>query len=221
MAFMGDEQTGSYWQSVSGLQVAEELISETGEATGAVPGDAGWSDPHRVGHPDTAAEQPFSSQPASPTRPRFAGIATPSADRFRVHRPERAWPHAPLPEPIELIAPPAQPEGGIGQMASLLPMLGSLAIVALVIVIHSLAALVVIGGMILAMVGGGLAATISQRRSRTERWARTTQRYAAHLADVKTMAAGAAAAQRDALQACFPDPQNLVTIAARGDGLWE
>jgi S-DNA-T family DNA segregation ATPase FtsK/SpoIIIE len=109
----------------------------------------------------------------------------------------------------------------MGTMASLLPMLGSLAVVGLAFFIHSLVYLVIIGGMVLAMVGGGLATTISQRRSRARRWTRTTQRYTAHLADVRARAAAAAIAQRDALQACFPDPENLVTMAARGEGLWE
>jgi S-DNA-T family DNA segregation ATPase FtsK/SpoIIIE len=106
-------------------------------------------------------------------------------------------------------------------MASLLPVVGSLAMVGLALLIHSLVYLVAIGAMVLAMVGGGLAATIGQRRSRSRRWTRTTQRYAAHLTDVRTKAAAAAVAQRDALQACFPGPESLVTAAARGDGLWE
>ncbi len=62
-------------------------------------------------------------------------------------------------------------------MTSLLPMLGSLALVGLAFLIHSLVHLVVIGGMVLAVVGGGLAASISQRRSRAKRWTRTRQRY--------------------------------------------
>ncbi|MGN6791647.1 MAG: type VII secretion protein EccCa, partial [Streptosporangiaceae bacterium] len=138
-----------------------------------------------------------------------------------MHRPERAWPHAPEPAPIELLAAPVPPDAGTGRMASLLPMLGSLAMVGLAFLIHSLIYLVVIGGMVLAMVGGGLATTISQRRKAARRWTRTTQRYTAHLADVRTRAAAAALAQRDALQACFPDPESLLAVAARGDGLWE
>jgi ESX secretion system protein EccC len=201
--------------------VAEELTSETGKTTGVVPGDPGWWDPNRTGRPETAAEEIVSSRHEASAGPRYADIAAPSADCFRVHRPERAWPHGPQPAPIELIAPPAQPEGGTSRMASLLPMLGGLAMVGLAFVIHSLVYLVVIGGMVLAMVGGGLTATISQRRSRTKRWTRTTQRYAAYLADVRTRAGAAAIAQRDSLQACFPDPQSLITVAARGDGLWE
>ncbi|HET9897341.1 MAG TPA: type VII secretion protein EccCa [Streptosporangiaceae bacterium] len=143
------------------------------------------------------------------------------SDAFRVHRPERSWPHSPVPAPIELIAPPAPPDGGTGRLASVLPMLGSLAMVGLAFLIHSLIYLVVIGGMVLAMVGGGLAASLSQRRSRARRWARTRQRYAAHLTAARAQAAAAALAQRDAAQACFPDPEALCTVAARGDGLWE
>ena len=123
--------------------------------------------------------------------------------------------------PIELIAPPSPPDGGTGRMTSLLPMLGSLAMVGLAFLIHSLIYLVVIGAMVLAMVGGGLAASMAQRRTRAKRWARTKQRYAVHLADARTVALAAAQVQRDAAQACFPDPEALVTVAARGDGLWE
>ena len=201
--------------------MAEELISEKGKAPGVAAGDTGRPDPRSALHPDTTADQAFSSVPAPPATPGYAAAARRSADGFRVHRPERAWPHAPVPAAIELIAPPAPPEGGTSRMASFLPMLGSLAMVGLAFLIHSLIYLVVIGGMVLAMVGGGLAATISQRRSRTRRWIRTTQRYVAHLADVRARAAAAAVAQRDGLQACFPDPGSLVTVAARGDGLWE
>jgi DNA segregation ATPase FtsK/SpoIIIE, S-DNA-T family len=152
------------------------------------------------------------------------GRRDPVADRpeaFRVHRPERSWPHSPVPGPIELIAPPGAPDGGTGRMTSLLPMLGSLAMVGLAFLIHSLVYLVVIGAMVLAMVGGGLAVTMSQRRTRARRWARTKRRYADHLVTIRARAQAAALAQRDAAQACFPDPEALVTIAARGEGLWE
>ncbi len=126
-----------------------------------------------------------------------------------------------MPGPIELIAPPSPPDEGTGRMTSLLPMLGSLAMVGLAFLIHSIVYLIVIGGMVLAMVGGGLAASVSQRRTRARRWMRTRQRYAAHLTAARAQAAAAALAQRDAVQACFPDPEALCVVAARGDGLWE
>ena len=140
---------------------------------------------------------------------------------FRIHRPERSWPHPPDPAPIELVSPPSPPDGGGNLMTSLLPLLGSVAMVGFAFLIHSLVYLIVIGGMVLAMVGGGLATSMTQRRGRARRWARTQQRYIAHLEIARAQAAEAAAAQRDALEACFPDPEELRLVAARGDGLWE
>jgi DNA segregation ATPase FtsK/SpoIIIE, S-DNA-T family len=140
---------------------------------------------------------------------------------FRIHRPERSWPHPPAPDPIELVAPPSPPDGGGSVITSLLPLLGSVAMVGFAFLIHSLVYLIVIGGMVLAMVGAGLATNMTQRRGRARRWARTRQRYVAHLELARAQAAEAAAAQRDALEACFPDPAELRLVAARGDGLWE
>jgi DNA segregation ATPase FtsK/SpoIIIE, S-DNA-T family len=140
---------------------------------------------------------------------------------FRIHRPERSWPHPPEPAPIELVSPPCPPDGGGNLMMSLLPLLGSVAMVGFAFLIHSLVYLIVIGAMVLAMVGAGLATNMTQRRGRARRWARTQQRYVAHLEIARAQAAEAAAAQRDALEACFPDPEELRLVAARGDGLWE
>ncbi len=140
---------------------------------------------------------------------------------FRIHRPERSWPHPPAPAPIELVSPPTPPDGGGGLITSLLPLLGSVAMVGFAFLIHSIVYLIVIGGMVLGMVGAGLATNMMQRRGRSRRWARTQQRYVAHLEIARAQAAEAAAAQRDALEACFPDPEELRLVAARGDGLWE
>lgn len=141
--------------------------------------------------------------------------------RFRIHRPERSWPHPPAPAPIELIAPPSQPDDGTGKWASMLPLLGSLSMVGFAFLIHNLVYLVVIGAMVLAMVGAGLATSVTQRRRRARSWRRITTRYTAHLESVRIQAATAAAAQRDAAEACFPDPSALRIVAAGGDGLWE
>ncbi len=87
--------------------------------------------------------------------------------------------------------------------------------------IHNIIYLVVIGGMVVAMVGAGLANAVVQRRRKARRWRRTESRYRAHLESVRAQAAIAATAQRDALEACFPDPAALGLVAAGGDGLWE
>jgi DNA segregation ATPase FtsK/SpoIIIE, S-DNA-T family len=196
--------------------VAGELII-TNSGTNPPGGPGGSSS--RVSSTTVKRARPGPADGRDP-RPR-PNVAPGLPEAFRVHRPERSWPHAPEPVPIELLAPPAPPDGGSGRMTSLLPMLGSLAMVGLAFLIHSLVYLVVIGAMVLAMVGGGLAASMAQRRTRAKRWARTKQRYAAHLTDARTMALAAAQVQRDAAQACFPDPEALVTVAARGEGLWE
>jgi S-DNA-T family DNA segregation ATPase FtsK/SpoIIIE len=106
-------------------------------------------------------------------------------------------------------------------ITSLLPLLGSVAMVGFAFLIHSVVYLIVIGTMVLAMVGAGLATSMTQRRGRARRWARTRQRYLAHLELARAQAAETAAAQRDALEACFPDPAELRLVAARGEGLWE
>lgn len=155
------------------------------------------------------------------TPDRSSGSPASQAGTFRIHRPERSWPHPPDPAPIELVSPPSPPDGGGNLMTSLLPLLGSVAMVGFAFLIHSLVYLIVIGGMVLAMVGAGLATSMTQRRGRARRWARTQQRYIAHLEIARAQAAEAAAAQRDALEACFPDPEELRLVAARGDGLWE
>ena len=84
---------------------------------------------------------------------------------YRMHRPERSWPHPPAPAAIELAAPPTPPEGRTGLMTALLPALGSLAMVGFAFVVHSLIYLISIGAMVVVMVGAGLLTTVSQRRA--------------------------------------------------------
>ena len=67
------------------------------------------------------------------------------AEELRIHRPARAWPHPPQPAPIELAAPPSEPDGGGGMWTALLPVLGSLSMVAFAFLVHSLIYLIVLG----------------------------------------------------------------------------
>jgi S-DNA-T family DNA segregation ATPase FtsK/SpoIIIE len=104
---------------------------------------------------------------------------------------------------------------------ALLPALGSLAIIGLAFVVHSVIYLVVTGVMIVAMVGAGLATSVAQRRAATRQWGRTRIRYAEHLEAARAEATVAAGVQRDAARACYPDPAELVNVVAIGEGLWE
>jgi DNA segregation ATPase FtsK/SpoIIIE, S-DNA-T family len=186
--------------------------------------------------PGAPAQYPTPAGPGAPAEHQapaehrtFAEHRTPGAHRgpledspgFRIHRPERAWPHPPQPGPIELTAPPSPLDEGSSRWTSMLPLLGSLAMVGFAFLIRNLIYLVVIGTMVLAMVGAGIATSVVQRRRRARRWARTVRRYTAHLEVVRARAAMAATAQRDAAEACFPDPAALRMVAASGEGLWE
>jgi DNA segregation ATPase FtsK/SpoIIIE, S-DNA-T family len=164
--------------------------------------------------PGAAPDKPAAVPAAGPW-------AEPAAGKFRIHRPERSWPHPPEPVPLELVAPPSKPDEATGKWTSMLPLLGSLAMVGFAFLIRNLIYLVVVGAMVLAMVGAGVAASLSQRRRRAKSWARINHRYAAHLQAVRAAAAAAATAQRDAAEACFPDPAVLGIVAAGGEGLWE
>jgi DNA segregation ATPase FtsK/SpoIIIE, S-DNA-T family len=174
----------------------------------------------QIYRPGRAAVRP-AARPRMSVADELIGEATAGPARFRIHRPERAWPHPPGPAPIELISPPSRPDDGTSKLASMLPLLGSLSMVGFAFLIHNVVYLVVIAAMVLAMVGAGLAMSTSQRRRRARSWRRTAARYAAHVESVRARAAVAAAAQRDAAEAIFPDPAALRIVAAGGDGLWE
>lgn len=62
---------------------------------------------------------------------------------------------------------------------------------------------------------------LSDRRARAQRWTRVQERYREHLETIGAEAAAAAAAQRAAAEDCFPEPDSLAEVAARGSRLWE
>lgn len=144
------------------------------------------------------------------------------AVNLALHRPERVWPVRPRPGPIPLSAPPAPPDtGGGGLLSGLLPMVGSLSIVAFAFVIHSLIYLVVIAVMVVVMVGAGLATQMSQRRREGRRWAATKDRYRRHVEAVRFHAAGEAAVQCAGLQGLFPSMAEVLELVRQGEGIWE
>jgi S-DNA-T family DNA segregation ATPase FtsK/SpoIIIE len=104
---------------------------------------------------------------------------------------------------------------------ALLPALGSLAMIGLAFVVHSVIYLIVTGVMIVAMVGAGLATSLAQRRAASRQWEKARGRYAAHLDTARAEATAAAEVQRDAARACYPDPAELARVVADGEGLWE
>lgn len=138
-----------------------------------------------------------------------------------LHRPERSWPLPPPIGPIALAAAPGLPEperGGL--LTSVLPLVGSLGIVAFAFVVRSVVYLVVAGFMVTAMVGGTLGARAVQRRSERGRRTRARAGYERHLRDVAGRADAAAVVQLDGLLGLYPDTVGLLAHAAAGI-VWE
>jgi DNA segregation ATPase FtsK/SpoIIIE, S-DNA-T family len=139
-----------------------------------------------------------------------------------VHRPERTWPVQPAAGPIVLAAPPVapEPESG-GAWMTLLPLLGSLGIVAFAFVVRSVLYLIVATLMVVAMVGGTLGMRVVQRRRDAERRNRLRRLYLAHAAEAEARAKATAAAQRDGLLGLYPDTPGLLAAARDQRALWE
>jgi S-DNA-T family DNA segregation ATPase FtsK/SpoIIIE len=143
-------------------------------------------------------------------------------DGTPVHRPERSWPIRPPEGPIVLAAPPVapEPESG-GAWMTLLPLLGSLGIVAFAFVVRSVLYLVVATLMVVAMVGGTLGMRVVQRRRDAERQDRLRRRYLAHAAEAEARAKAAAVVQRDGLLGLYPDTPGVLRAAREQGALWE
>jgi S-DNA-T family DNA segregation ATPase FtsK/SpoIIIE len=139
-----------------------------------------------------------------------------------VHRPERTWPVRPPEGPVVLAAPPVTPEPESGGVwTTLLPVLGSLGIVAFAFVIRSVLYLVVATLMVVAMVGGTVGMRVVQRRRETERRERLRRQYLAHAAAAEDRARAAALVQRDGLLGLYPDTAGVLRAARDQGALWE
>src|SRR5205085_2024247 len=99
--------------------------------------------------------------------------------------------------------------------------IGSLSMIALAFIVRSLLYLVVIGFIVVAMVGAGLATAFLQGRTGKRRWQKVQERYRQHLAEVEDAAIRAAEFQRDGLEGLYPDTPTLLDLARRREGLWE
>jgi DNA segregation ATPase FtsK/SpoIIIE, S-DNA-T family len=138
------------------------------------------------------------------------------------HRPQRLWPVPPPSTPIRLASPPQAPgDDGNGLLQVLLPMIGTLSVVAFAFVVKSKIYLIVSGFMVVAMIGGSLLTRVSQsRRSRRQR-ARERSAYRRHLEDVRHRAEAAALVQRAGLTGLNPAVADLPDLVATGGACWE
>ncbi len=166
--------------------------------------------------------------PGPMPRPRHAPSSTrieydPERDDWLVHRPARSWP-VPLKATAHRLprAPEVpEPDGGTSAWTTLLPLVGSLGIVAFALVVRSLVFLLVAGIMVIAIVGGTLGARWATKRRERRRRARVRAAYAARVAEARAAARLDAARQRDALLGLFPDTAGVLAHVRRHGALWE
>jgi len=150
------------------------------------------------------------------------GVRVRERDGWPVHRPERTWPVLPPGGPIVLAAPPIAPEPDAGgAWLTLVPLLGSLGIVAFAFVVRSVVYLIVAALMVVAMVGGTVGARAGQRRREAARRERVRQRYLAHAAGVQAQSRAAALVQRDGLLGLYPDTVGVLWAVRDAGALWE
>jgi len=138
-----------------------------------------------------------------------------------VHRPARRWPAEPSPQMLTLPPPPPRPEEPSSRLARVLPLLGSLSVVAFALLVRSLLYLIVIAATVIAVVAGGLLTTALEQRRTRRRTARTAALYRDHVARLADEASEAAVAQRAALLTRYPDPGALLALVRDGERLWE
>jgi S-DNA-T family DNA segregation ATPase FtsK/SpoIIIE len=104
---------------------------------------------------------------------------------------------------------------------TLLPLLGSLGIIAFAFVVRSVVYLVVAALMVVAMVGGTIGMRVVQRRRETQRRERLRRQYLAHAAEAEARSRSAALVQRDGLLGLYPDTPGVLRAAHQEGALWE
>jgi S-DNA-T family DNA segregation ATPase FtsK/SpoIIIE len=126
------------------------------------------------------------------------------------------------PEPVVVARPPARVRRGAGGLIQiLLPVLGSLGIVAFAVVTPNKLFLIVACVFVAIALLTALISAWTQRR--TGKLSARNQRrlYRAHLAEREERLRGLAARQREIDERLYPDPVRLVGIAAHRRYLWE
>jgi S-DNA-T family DNA segregation ATPase FtsK/SpoIIIE len=147
---------------------------------------------------------------------------TAESDGVVWHRPQRMWPVTPPSTPIRLASPPqAQGDDGNGLLQVLLPMIGTLSVVAFAFVVKSKIYLIVSGFMVVAMIGGSLLTRVSQSRRTRRQRIRERAAYRRHLEDVRHRAQSAATVQRAGLTGLHPTVAQLPDLVATGGACWE
>ena len=140
-----------------------------------------------------------------------------------VHRPARTRPADVDATPVALSSPPAPGDGGrsASWTYALFPVLGSVGILVFALVNGNPVYLIAGGVFVLGSLAMGATMLTSMRGRAREQTSTTRELYFAHLADVRTRLADAAAAQQRAARARHPEPAGLLTVVRSAARLWE
>ncbi|MFC7547913.1 type VII secretion protein EccCa [Plantactinospora sp. GCM10030261] len=142
-----------------------------------------------------------------------------------VHRPARAAaPREPESAPLEVVAPPAVPDGG-GGLASVmqvfLPIMGGAGMVLMMVANQNPIMMVAGLGMLAATVLGGIGAFVAQRTGAARRFTQQRRRYLDYIDRVREQLRAAAEAQRVAALHRHPDPGVLPDVLRDPHRRWE
>jgi DNA segregation ATPase FtsK/SpoIIIE, S-DNA-T family len=138
------------------------------------------------------------------------------------HRPPRSFPPALPDRKIVVAKPPELARRGVGGFVQLLlPVLGTLGIVAFAVIMPNKLFMVVAGAFVLIAIFSVVASYWSQRRS-GKLSARTERRlYRAHLAERERQLEHFVRQQREIDERLYPDPVRLTGLVAHRRHLWE
>ncbi len=143
-------------------------------------------------------------------------------NRGAFHRPPRSFPPAVPAEKIVIARPPALSRRGAGGMVQMiLPVLGSLGIVAFAFIMPNKLFLIVAGAFVAIAVISVVASHWAQRRS-GKLSARAERRlYRAHLEERRARLEQVTIRQREIDERLYPDPARLAGLVAHRRHLWE
>ncbi|MEV0330295.1 type VII secretion protein EccCa [Micromonospora echinospora] len=141
-----------------------------------------------------------------------------------VHRPARVPPPEPELTALDVVAPPAVPEGAggfAGIMQVLLPIMGGAGMLLMMVANQNPVMMIAGFGMLAATVLGGIAAFVAQRTGSARRFAVQRRRYLEYVDRVRDQIRADAATQRAAARHRHPSPEVLPDLLRDPHRRWE
>ncbi|MEU4474273.1 type VII secretion protein EccCa [Micromonospora sp. NPDC023888] len=141
-----------------------------------------------------------------------------------IHRPARVPPPEPEPTALDVVSPPAVPDGGggfAGVMQVFLPIMGGAGMLLMMMANQNPIMMIAGLGMLVATVFGGIAAYITQRTGAARRFARQRQRYLEYIDRIRDQIRADAVTQRAAAQHRHPAPEVLPDLLRDPHRRWE